>query len=64
MKKIIQITDSVDQTLCLTEDGKVYRRAVKDKQEITEEPTDKYPHGKTYIKGTYYWKEILEEESF
>jgi alpha-tubulin suppressor-like RCC1 family protein len=64
MKKIIQIAISNDDTLCLTEDGKVYQRSVKDRQEFKEEPSKEYPHGRVYIKGTYYWQEMPEEESF
>ena len=64
MKKIIQIAVSNDDTLCLTEDGKVYERRVKDRKEIKEEKSSIYPHGRVYVKGTYYWKEVPEEESF
>lgn len=64
MDKIIQIAVSNDDTLCLTADGKVYERRLKDKQEIDEEPSAGYPHGRVYIKGMYYWKEVPEEEQF
>lgn len=64
MKKIIQIAVSNEDTLCLTEDGKVYERRLKDRQEIKEEPSTAHPHGRVYIKGTYYWKEMPEEEIF
>jgi len=64
MRKIIQISATDDDTLCLTEDGKVYVRRLKDRQEIKEEPSKEYPMGRVYIKGTYYWREMLEEESF
>ncbi len=64
MKKIIQIAVTNDETMCLTEDGKVYERRFKNREDIKEEPSEKYPHGRTYLKGTYYWKEVLEEENF
>lgn len=64
MKKIIQISATTDGTFCLTEDGKVYERRMKDRQEIKEAPSNDYPYGRVYIKGTFYWKEIPEEESF
>lgn len=64
MEKIIQIAVSNEDTLCLTADGKVYERRLKDKRDIKEEPSTEHPHGRAYTKGTYYWKEILEEESF
>ena len=64
MKKIIQIAVSNDDTMCLTEDGKVYQRRIKDKIEVKEEPSEKYRMGRTYIKGTYYWQEVPEEEHF
>lgn len=64
MEKIIQIAVSNDETLCLTEDGRVYTRRVKDEQRIKEEPSEKYPMGRVYVKGTYFWQEIPEEESF
>lgn len=64
MKKIIQIAVSNEDTLCLTEDGKVYERRRKDSEEVKEGPSEKYPHGRVYIKGTFYWKEIPEEERF
>lgn len=64
MKKIIQIAVSNEDTLCLTEDGKVYERRLKNREEIKENPTNAHPLGRVYIKGTYYWKEVLEEENF
>ncbi len=64
MKKIIQIAVSTEDTMCLTEDGKVYERRLKDDIQFKEEPSEKYPHGRVYTKGTYYWKEVQEEESF
>ena len=64
MNKIIQIAISDEDTMCLTEDGKVYQRRLKDKQEIKEEPSAEHPHGRVYVKGTYYWQEVPEEEHF
>ncbi len=64
MKKIIQIAVSNDDAMCLTEDGKVYQRRLKDDQRISEEPSKEHPQGRVYVKGTYYWQEIPEEEHF
>lgn len=64
MKKIIQIAVSNEDTMCLTEDGKVYQRRLKNREEIVEKSSDKHPMGRVYIKGTYYWEEVPEEENF
>lgn len=64
MKKIIQIAARGDEMLCLTEDGKVYTRSLKNERNIGEDPSKQYPRGRVYATGTYYWKEIPIEESF
>lgn len=64
MKKIIQIAVSDEDTMCLTEDGKVYQRRLKNNIEVKEEPSTAHPNGRVYVKGTYYWQEVLEEENF
>lgn len=64
MKKIIQIAVCNEDTLCLTEDGKVYARRVKDRKSIKEEPSTAHPHGRVFSKGTYYWQEVPEEDKF
>jgi len=64
MKKIIQIFISDDDTMCLTEDGKVYQRRMKDDKTIQEPASPKHPNGRVYTTGTYYWQEVPEEEHF
>lgn len=64
MKKIVQIVVSNDDMLCLTEDGKVYERRLKDRKEIRENASPEHPQGRIYVKGTYYWKEVPVEEKF
>lgn len=64
MQKIIQIAVSGNDILCLTEDGKVYERRLKDRQEIKENASPEHPNGRIYVKGTYYWKEVPVEEKF
>ena len=64
MEKIIQIAISNDATMCLTSDGKVYERRLKDQNSIKEAPSKDFPNGRVYVKGTYYWKEVPIEESF
>jgi alpha-tubulin suppressor-like RCC1 family protein len=57
MKKIIQISTTSDELYCLTEDGKVYMRDIKNAKRHEKETY-------RYTSGTYYWKEIPEEENF
>lgn len=64
MQKIIQIAVSNEDTMCLTEDGKVYERRWKDRVEVKEESSAEHPHGRVYVTGTYYWKEVPLEEQF
>ena len=64
MEKIIQIATDVDNFYCLTADGKVYQRKLKDSEQVTEPASEKHPMGRTYTKGTHYWQEVPEEEHF
>ena len=62
MEKIIQLTSDVDDLYCLTEDGKIYVRRRRDDEVHTEKQED--GKIKSWVTGTYYWKEIPEEEHF
>lgn len=64
MEKIIQIATDVDCLYCLTSDGKVYERAIKDKQEHLEPKKEGQYGQKAWVTGTRYWREIPIEEKF